>query len=51
MELKLDTTNKTVAITWDLLNGNGKMYDHFKERFQSGKIKRLISSKCKIENL
>lgn len=51
MELKLDTTNKTVAITWDLLNGNGKMYDHFKERFQSGKIKRLISSKCTVENL
>ena len=51
MELKLDTDNKTVSITWDLLNGSGKMYDFFKKQFKSGKKVRHISSKCKLENL
>ena len=51
MELKLDTDNKTVSITWDLLNGNGKMYDFFKKQLKSGKKVRHISSKCKLENL
>ena len=51
MELKLDTGNKTVAITWDLLNGSGKMYNFFKKQFKSGKKERFVSSKCKLENL
>jgi len=51
MELKLDTDNKTASVTWDLLNGSGKMYDFFKEQFKSGKKVRHISSKCKLENL
>ena len=51
MELKLDTGNKTVAITWDLLNGSGKMYNFFKKQFESGKKERFVSSKCKLENL
>jgi len=51
MELKLDTDNKTISITWDLLNGSGKMYDFFKKQFKSGKKERHISSKCKLENL
>ena len=51
MELKLDTGNKTVAITWDLLNGSGKMYNFFKKQFKSGKKERFVSSKCKVENL
>ena len=51
LELKLDTDSKTVAITTDLLNGSGKMYDFFKKQFKSGKIERYVSSKCKLENL
>ena len=51
MELKLDTGNKTVAITWDLLNGSGKMYNFFKKQFKTGKKERFVSSKCKLENL
>jgi len=51
MELKLDTDNKTISITWDLLNGSGKMYDFFKKQFKSGKKERYVSSKCKLENL
>tara|TARA_B100000941_G_scaffold191903_1_gene138408 strand:- start:302 stop:1207 length:906 start_codon:yes stop_codon:yes gene_type:complete len=51
MELKLDTGNKTVAITWDLLNGSGKMYNFFKKQFKSGKKERFVSSKCKLKNL
>jgi len=51
MELKLDTDKKIVAITWDLLNGSGKMYNYFKKQFKSGKKERYVSSKCKLENL
>ena len=47
MELKLDTDKKIVAITWDLLNGSGKMYNYFKKQFKSGKKERYVSSKCK----
>ena len=51
MELKLDTDKKIVSITWDLLNGSGKMYNYFKKQFKSGKKERYVSSKCKLENL
>ena len=51
MELKLDTDKKIVAITWDLSNGSGKMYNYFKKQFKSGKKERYVSSKCKLENL
>ena len=51
MELKLDVEKKIVAITWDLLEGNGQIHDFFKKQFKSGKKERYVSSKCNLEIL